>query len=439
MSADRITGGILQADTRTATHGRLRQATLAFVALQLLCSAPAYAQSTNPVVPNATLGPFRHGTFPSLESKGRQWTHVGVDLIAPEGSPVYAVADGGVVSVINNTSAHFSWAGNAVMLQHKHPDEPDKNIYSIYLHLREAPSSSLGKVEGGRSGIVEGGKTKIGEVGRTGAANDVPHVHFEIRKFGTWLWSWGGGIDNIYGPGDQRSSRDFREQWIDPLIFFQRFPTGMPVDAKAATARRHDFSRNVISPADVVDRWIAAHRAARAAHLAEVDFDTAQSIWRAQERSPKRDWPQLRESAVRKLEETLRGWLERLRTDLKGEYCDYAERVKDNLAWTIWLREDWDRRLPLVHVMILDSQVAYEIIEARAIERPGQKQLHKVFVEFSPPMTAGIRCYGRSVRKALLVFHVTNGFQPTVILGKYGSSSTALMMPAERRLDLRVE
>lgn len=190
----------------------------------LALSQPVSAQErvANPVVPNATLGPFRHGTYPSLESKGQKWTHIGVDLVAQEGSPVYPFGDGTVVSAITENDPEFSWAGNAVMIEHA--TTPTK-MFTIYLHLRDTPNVKVG-------GSVQGGKTEIGKVGRTGHANNVAHVHFEIRRFKEWLSRWG----NIYAPGDQRESSYLKSNWEDPVPYFARFPVGMRLVAEGAVS-----------------------------------------------------------------------------------------------------------------------------------------------------------------------------------------------------------
>lgn len=215
--------------------------------LGLMLSSPitliAQERAANPVVPNATLGPFQHGTFPSLESRGQQWTHVGVDLVAPGGSPIYAFGDGTVTQVITKDDPEFSWAGNPVMIEH--PTKP-RSIYTIYLHLKEAPSVKA-------ADSVQGGKTQIGKVGRTGAASNVDHVHFEIRYFKEWLSRWG----NIYAPGDQRNSPYLKANWEDPLVYFLRFSSGLRLEQKrtevsTAQAEKSGGQRTGTGPSEVV-------------------------------------------------------------------------------------------------------------------------------------------------------------------------------------------
>jgi murein DD-endopeptidase MepM/ murein hydrolase activator NlpD len=94
--------------------------------------------------------------------------HLGVDYAAPQGTAVYAVAAGTVVSA--------GWAGgggNQVRIRH------DRGIETYYLHLSSfAPGIRSGtRVEQGRL---------IGRVGATGTATG-PHLDFRIRKNGVFV------------------------------------------------------------------------------------------------------------------------------------------------------------------------------------------------------------------------------------------------------------
>lgn len=170
----------------------------------LLCEAPEADAIGNVVVPGATLGEFRHGTFPSLGNR----THVGVDLVAECGSTIYAFEDGKVIdSIHKSTDIHFNSLGYMVLIEHSVLLESRK-VYTIYLHMQDPPNVVVGD-------SVIGGQTKIGKVGSTGRS-DGCHTHFEIRYFSTRFSKWG----NIYGLGDKRLTRYFKENWVDPLKFF---------------------------------------------------------------------------------------------------------------------------------------------------------------------------------------------------------------------------
>ena len=168
-----------------------------------------------PIVPNGTLGPFRHGTYPSLGDK----THAGVDILAPCGSEIYAFADGQLIDVIDDANTdNFDSLGYMVIVQHSPHTLTERDSYTLYLHMEAPPPV-------GRDDHVTGGKTVIGKVGKTGTANNICHTHFEIRYFAPRFSDW----HNIYGPGDQRQSKYFKSNWEDPVAWFEKFPEGKTV------------------------------------------------------------------------------------------------------------------------------------------------------------------------------------------------------------------
>lgn len=96
--------------------------------------------------------------------------HCGVDLYAPIGTPVYAIASGRLL-VAQSTSVSFS--GKFVAIEHG----PDR---SIYCHLqRVAP--------GLRKGQPVGVGQLIGWVGRTGMKYSGAHLHLNVRYNGRYI------------------------------------------------------------------------------------------------------------------------------------------------------------------------------------------------------------------------------------------------------------
>lgn len=86
--------------------------------------------------------------------------HLGVDLDAPTGTPVYAVNDGAV-----RLADTFTNYGNTIVIDH------GVGIFSFYLHLNEFNVVVGEKVARGEI---------IGRVGNTGYSLE-PHLHFSVR------------------------------------------------------------------------------------------------------------------------------------------------------------------------------------------------------------------------------------------------------------------
>lgn len=104
------------------------------------------------------------GAFGNIRKKGDvTLRHLGVDLDAVVGTPVYAVNDG-VVSFVNELTVY----GKMIIIDH------GLGIYSLYLHLEEFK-------------VAEGDKINRGEViglsGSTGYSLG-PHLHFSIKAKG---------------------------------------------------------------------------------------------------------------------------------------------------------------------------------------------------------------------------------------------------------------
>lgn len=88
--------------------------------------------------------------------------HNGIDLIAPQGAPVYAAADGEVTAADHSTKGQ----GNVVRMIHSGGYE------TVYAHLSEISVSKGQKIKKGK---------KIGSVGMSGTAF-APHLHYEVRR-----------------------------------------------------------------------------------------------------------------------------------------------------------------------------------------------------------------------------------------------------------------
>ncbi len=119
--------------------------------------APSYTQITSD---------YGNRMHPTL---GVERFHNGIDMAAPNGSPILAAYDGKVVAADYNGSM-----GNYAMIDH------GGGLYTIYMH---ASAIYVSKGE-----LVARGQN-IGAVGSTGRSTG-PHLHFSVRKDGAYETPW---------------------------------------------------------------------------------------------------------------------------------------------------------------------------------------------------------------------------------------------------------
>ncbi|MCK5799255.1 MAG: peptidoglycan DD-metalloendopeptidase family protein [Deltaproteobacteria bacterium] len=105
--------------------------------------------------------PVPAGRLTSTFGRRGKRVHEGIDIAAPEGTPVLAAADGTVIYAGSGIKGY----GNLVILRHT------KRLVTVYAHNRR------NLVHDGQH--VSAGDT-IAEVGKTGRATGF-HVHFEVR------------------------------------------------------------------------------------------------------------------------------------------------------------------------------------------------------------------------------------------------------------------
>ena len=119
-------------------------------------------------------------TFTDARSNGR--VHDAIDIMAPAGTPVLAVADGTVEKLFD------SKLGGTTLYQFN----PQRTLAYYYAHL-----------QGYAPGIAEKQALKrgqlIGYVGATGNASpDAPHLHFAVFELGPEQQWWKGTAVNPY-------------------------------------------------------------------------------------------------------------------------------------------------------------------------------------------------------------------------------------------------
>ncbi len=156
--------------------------------------------------------------------RSRPVLHGGIDIPAPSGTPILAVADGEVVAMFDN---HETAVGVRVFLQHA-PDQTGKSfwVYSEYAHLSELPAFSIGQQVKRGDEVGKTSNTGIsGKEARARAGNSSSFgsgkvrrdaIHFSImysdnpeyvvlRHNGGYLVPVGG-------------------RWMDPVAFYRNTP-----------------------------------------------------------------------------------------------------------------------------------------------------------------------------------------------------------------------
>jgi murein DD-endopeptidase MepM/ murein hydrolase activator NlpD len=163
-------------------------------------AATAAAPSPQPVAPAAQVAPADIVLAPTglamplpglqpgqltdtfAEARGSDRRHDALDIMAPAGTPVLAVADGHVEKLFTSVQ------GGLTLYQF----EPSGRYAYYYAHL-----------QGYAPGIAEGRQLKrgevIGHVGSTGNANPAaPHLHFAVFLLGPEKQWWKGTPINPY-------------------------------------------------------------------------------------------------------------------------------------------------------------------------------------------------------------------------------------------------
>lgn len=161
--------------------------------LQVTAAAPALPVA--PVVATPATAPASSGlllpvqgispsqlqdTFTDARSEGR--VHDAIDIMAAEGTPVLAVADGHVEKLFDSDK------GGLTMYQF----DPDGVHCYYYAHLQRYADGLEEKKQIKRGEV-------IGYVGSTGNANpQAPHLHFEVHVLGPEKQWWKGDSINPY-------------------------------------------------------------------------------------------------------------------------------------------------------------------------------------------------------------------------------------------------
>jgi hypothetical protein len=141
-----------------------------------LCTHPGHFWMARPITPDGkddVDGTYRYGST----QEGTRPTHHGVEFVNPEGTPVFAVAEGLVIVAGNDYQEAYAdfpfYYGNLVIIEHHFPGL-DVPVFSLYGHLSNVGTQMGAYVQPG---------DQIGSVGHTGVA-EWSHLHFEVRVGG---------------------------------------------------------------------------------------------------------------------------------------------------------------------------------------------------------------------------------------------------------------
>lgn len=128
---------------------------------QLLASIPAIQPISNKNLTRVASG-FGYRIDPIYKDRR---AHMGMDFTAPQGTPIYATADG----VVKDAGFNTGGFGNRVVINHGNSYE------TLYAHMYRIKARVGQKVKRGEV---------IGYVGNTGKSSG-PHCHYEVHRYGT--------------------------------------------------------------------------------------------------------------------------------------------------------------------------------------------------------------------------------------------------------------
>lgn len=142
-----------------------------------------------------------------IRGRSVSYQHEGLDIPAPQGTPIFAVMEGEVVAR-NCEQVEGRSYGNCLMILH-----PNGRM-SLYAHLansnRSCPQFNeiKNQIRSGQRVYVSQGD-QIGCVGSTGRSSG-PHLHFEFRPEGVFP-STGSG-DRVFDPNDECGYHETRRR-----------------------------------------------------------------------------------------------------------------------------------------------------------------------------------------------------------------------------------
>lgn len=167
---------------------------------------PVYPADVGCFQANSFFGDTRRGDGSTRNPRFYFGYHTGLDIPAPEGTPIVAIADGTVIS--KSMGRDDGIGGIELVIQHSPSDTGlPVWVYSQYKHLRDLPVWDIGrKVKMGEQIAVCG---STGTAGKHYGKDGLAHLHLSVYM----------------SPDDQYAAKVFffppQGQWIDPLAVYR--------------------------------------------------------------------------------------------------------------------------------------------------------------------------------------------------------------------------
>ncbi|WP_216831665.1 peptidoglycan DD-metalloendopeptidase family protein [Alkalihalobacterium elongatum] len=177
------------------------------VGILFIGTIPAYAQTIEEELINSLIWPTEGEISDHYGTRGGR--HFGIDIAAPEGTPIVSIK-GGTVS----RSYYSDTYGNVIFVKH------DSELETIYAHMHERYVSEGDFVEQGQV---------IGTVGNTGRSSG-NHLHFEVHV-GEWNLKKTNSIDPLLVLKDEQNS----------LVAFEDKEEDMEEDFQAVLSAKYQL------------------------------------------------------------------------------------------------------------------------------------------------------------------------------------------------------
>jgi len=156
------------------------------------------------------------GENPELYSKIGLKAHNGIDIVAPYGTPIYAVSDQKIVEVKNDSGGYGKHIRGAGQMKEYTYGHLSKITCELGQEVKEG--DKIGEM--GNTGFVISGATPYWEYNPYAGT----HLHFGIRELGEWT---PGCMGIFYSVGDKYEILNYENGYkgsVDPVPFFSEVP-----------------------------------------------------------------------------------------------------------------------------------------------------------------------------------------------------------------------